>query len=58
MLLILATTLVKCEPPPSNQYGTPLGAPISSYGTPNFNVDGHNHEYNEVRFTKNAVENE
>lgn len=45
MACVLAVT--RCEPP-SNQYGTPLGAPISSYGTPNYNADGHNHEYNEV----------
>lgn len=41
--------LVKCEPP-SSQYGTPLGAPISRYGTPNFNADGHNHDHSEVDF--------
>lgn len=51
--VVFAFTVIHCvrsEPPINTQYGTPLAAPISSYGTPNFNANGHDHEYNEVTF--------
>ncbi|KAK9871467.1 hypothetical protein WA026_012841 [Henosepilachna vigintioctopunctata] len=40
---------VFCEAP-SNGYGTPLGAPLSSYGTPNYDANDHSHhEYGEPK---------
>lgn len=53
-MITLVITVVKCEPP-NVQYGTPLAAPINNYGATNYNGDGHNHEYNEVRLDSVAV---
>lgn len=44
LLCSIMLVAVKSEPP-SNQYGTPLAPPISSYGTPNYNVNGHNGDH-------------
>lgn len=50
-------SLVRTEPP-STSYGTPIGAPLSSYGEPNYQANGnghdhgHDHDYNgEVSLT-------
>ncbi|CAH1179346.1 unnamed protein product [Phaedon cochleariae] len=49
--LTVLVTFLSCtkSEPPSTDYGTPLGAPISSYGTPNYNTDNYgdhnNHDH-------------
>ncbi|KAL3275744.1 hypothetical protein HHI36_020490 [Cryptolaemus montrouzieri] len=49
-LLSAYLTNVLCEPP-SSEYGAPVGAPLNSYGTPNYDAnDQHNHhEYGEPK---------
>ncbi|XP_063911293.1 pro-resilin-like [Zophobas morio] len=43
-MVVAVLGAARCEPPSSN-YGTPLSAPLSSYGTPNYDLNNGNGNY-------------